>query len=55
MKNQNFTTLELAMIHDYLVKQRDNEYYEMDKQRIDQLTEKLYNMIDAKELEELLK
>lgn len=52
---QKFTTLELAMIHDYLVKQRDNEYYDMDKQRIDQLTDKLLKMIDAKELEELLK
>jgi hypothetical protein len=46
-----FTNLELAKIHDYLIKQRDNEFYQPEKIMIDELCRKILNKIDFEELE----
>jgi hypothetical protein len=46
-----FTNLELTKIHDYLVKQRDNEIYENEQLIIDELCTKILNKIDFEELE----
>jgi len=43
-----FSNLELSQIHDYLVKQRDNEFYQTEKLKIDELCTKILDQIDFK-------
>ena len=45
MPKLNLTKFEISMIHDYLVKQRDNEFYPEEKNYIDQLCNKLLELI----------